>query len=158
VRRGAARPRAARRHSTRRICRPPPFFLPTRRLTDTRGLPPTDRYRSRARLSPSPPILLRTAAATVAAAGEWGAVGRRSEIWGGGEWDLKHVRQAAAASRLPSPVFTAAAARHSLTLLRSAASFRASVRVWGYIGDGFLPRGSRCDASTPGLHLRECPW
>lgn len=46
VRRGGARPRAARRHSTRRICRPPPFFLATRRLTDTRGLPPTDRYRA----------------------------------------------------------------------------------------------------------------
>jgi hypothetical protein len=88
VRRGATRPRAARRHSTRRICRSPPFFLATRRLTDTRGLPPTDRYRAApARPSVYLTILLRSAAATVAAAGRnggrWGG-GRRSGAVGSG--------------------------------------------------------------------------
>lgn len=155
VRRGAARPRAARRQSTRWICRPPPFFLATRRrLTDTTGLPPTDRYRqSRARphaccpsVRPSvyPPILLRTAA--VAAAGCWapgngGAVVRRAEIWGGEEWDLNACAAGTGSGRvwrLP-PLFLQ---RH--TLLRSAAFLPAAPR---WLGVGGVGMWSRCDVT-----------
>lgn len=100
---------AARRHSS---------FLPAHLLTDTRGLPPTD-TEPRPPVSPSvrlPADLAPDCGGSGCGRGGAGrrGMGRRAEIWGGGEWDLKHVRQAAAASRLPSSDFTAAAARHSL--------------------------------------------
>jgi hypothetical protein len=85
-------------------------------------------------------------------------VGRRAEIWGGGEWDLKHVRQAAAAS--PSPPLHRILLRRKQqheTLFRSAASFRGPGVISGTVCCWLAARG-RCDTSTSGLDLRECPW
>lgn len=89
MRRGAARPRAARRHSTRRICRPPPFFLATRRLTDTRGLPPTDKIQSRARRPVCPSTRRSCSGLRRRRLRPWGGMGRSGEEVGDlGRWGV----------------------------------------------------------------------